>query len=437
MFWFFLIIFSILIIPKILTIGIFVDGMTYASISRNMAEGVGSFSSPTYTLTIYREFYEHPPLQFYIESIFFKFMGDNFWTERIYSVIVGGLSLLLIYFILKVINAYENKEIPKFAPSFVLISIPLTSWIILNNMLENTLVLFLLISFYFLLLSIYKNSLFAIISGIFLFFAFFTKGPVSLFLITLPFLYYKRIHSKKLAIIMVFIIIGFLTFLIIPNVMHYLKIYVEHQVLNSVLGKREIVGNRFDPISKTIRELLVPFSFLFIVSLIKKFRMNFDSISLKFLIFSSLAVIPLTISPKQMDWYVYPSFPFFSISISIIFEDTLKFLDRFFSRYNLWLVALLVFISCTTLMFINYGKIKGYETFHMDFKDIKFREHRIVGICPKSLINDWVIVALTERYLKFSLSESVDSVVFASKDCKLSCSKVYPKHYKNYYICFK
>ncbi len=435
MFWLFLIIFSILIIPKIFTLGIFVDGMTYASISRNLSEGIGSFLKPTYTLTIYKEFYEHPPLQFYLESLFFKLLKDNFWTERIYSVLVGFLSILMLYFILKILNKFENRDIPKFSASFILISMPLTSWIMLNNMLENTLTLFLLISFFFLLLSIYKNPLLSIISGIFLFLAFFTKGPVALFLITLPFLYYNKISLRKLLLIFLLLMLGFSIFLLFPDIINYLKIYIKKQVLNSVLGHREIVGSRLDPISKTIRELLVPFSFLFLISFIKKFNIKFDEFSIKFLVFSSIGVFPLMISPKQMDWYVYPSFPFFSIFISFIFVDCLKYLDRFFNKKPLKIVSIFTFLICCIFMFLNYGKIKNYAEFHNDFKNSNFKVHKVVGVCPTSLMSNWVVIALSQRYLKLSFSENVDSIVFASKECKLSCKEIYPKNYKNYYIC--
>ncbi len=395
--------------------------MTYASISRNLSEGIGSFLKPTYTLTIYKEFYEHPPLQFYLESLFFRVLKDNFWTERIYSILVGFLSLLMLYFILKALNKFENRNIPNFSASFILISTPLTSWIMLNNMLENTLTLFLLISFFFLLLSIYKNPLLSIISGIFLFFAFFTKGPVALFSIAFPFLYYNKIPLKKIILILSLLMLGFSIFLLFPD------------ILNSILGHREIVGSRFDPISKTIRELIIPFSFLFLISFMRKLHITFDELS----VFSLLGVFPLMISPKQMDWYVYPSFPFFSIFISFIFVDSLNYLDRFFNRKPLKTLSIFTFFICCILMFLNYGKIKSYPEFHNDFKNSAFKVHRVVGVCPTSLMHDWVVIALSQRYLKFSFSENIDSVVLASKECRLSCSDIYPKNHKNYYICFQ
>jgi len=433
----FLLLFFILIITKLFTIGVFVDGMTYASISRNLAEGYGSYFKPLYTLTIYNEFYEHPPLQFILESWFFKIFKDHFWTEKLYSALVGFLSLICCSIIIRIINKFENLKLPLFSASFVLISTPLTSWIILNNMLENTLVLFLLLSFIFLLLSIYKNPLFSLISGLFLFLSFFTKGSVCLFIIILPFLYFRKTPFIKILFILLLLISGFLVLLLNEDVLNYLKIYFKNQVLNSILGHREIVGNRYDPILKTIKEIIVPSLFLFIISISKHLKVHFDDLTKKFFILSVSGVLPLTISPKQMDWYVYPSFPFFSITISLIFRDSLWEIEKFFKLKLIKILSIIVLIFSVLISIKNYGKIIKYQEFHVDFKNFKPSSQKVVGVCPKSLINDWVLIALSQRYLKFSFDLNVDSIIFSRKNCNLECLKIYPSNYKNYYICYK
>lgn len=433
----YLLLFFILIITKLFTLGVFVDGMTYASISRNLAEGYGSYFKPLYTLTIYNEFYEHPPLQFILESLFFKIFKDHFWTEKLYSVIVGFLSLICCSIIVRIINKFENLKLPFFSVSFVLISIPLTSWIILNNMLENTLVLFLLLSFIFLLLSIYKNPLFSLISGLFLFFSFFTKGPVCLFIIVFPFFYFKKLPFKNILIIVFLLLVGFFVFIFNENIFNYLKVYFKNQVLNSILGHREIVGSRYDPILKTIKEIIVPSLFLFIISISKHLKIHFDNLTKKFFILSVFGILPLTISPKQMDWYVYPSFPFFSITISLIFRETFYEIEKIFKFRLIKIISIIILVICSLISIRNYGKISKYQEFHIDFKNFKPSSQKVVGVCPKSLINDWVLIALSQRYLKFSFDLNVDSIIFSRKNCNLECSKIYPLNYKNYYICYK
>ena len=51
-------------VPRLAHRGMFVDGVTYASIARNLAEGRGTFWTPSYTATIYPQFHDHPPLGF-------------------------------------------------------------------------------------------------------------------------------------------------------------------------------------------------------------------------------------------------------------------------------------------------------------------------------------------------------------------------------------
>ena len=54
-----------LFLPRIVTEGQFVDGLTYASVSRNLAEGYGTWWQPWGSVWFGQQiFYEHPPLLF-------------------------------------------------------------------------------------------------------------------------------------------------------------------------------------------------------------------------------------------------------------------------------------------------------------------------------------------------------------------------------------
>ena len=56
--------FIIISAPLLLANGMFMDGTMYASISRNLAQGLGSFWKLYFSATLYPEFHEHPPLAF-------------------------------------------------------------------------------------------------------------------------------------------------------------------------------------------------------------------------------------------------------------------------------------------------------------------------------------------------------------------------------------
>ena len=74
---------------KLLRLGIHGDGVEYASVARNMADGVGTFWKPYLDDTIHPVFHEHPPLVFWIQSHFFKLFGDGPYLEAFYGLWVG------------------------------------------------------------------------------------------------------------------------------------------------------------------------------------------------------------------------------------------------------------------------------------------------------------------------------------------------------------
>ena len=84
---------ALLLLPLLFTKGMFFDGLTYASIARNINEGVGTLWVPSYTPTIHPEFYEHPPFSFGLHSIFYRLFGDEPWVDRIYPYTMYGLSV--------------------------------------------------------------------------------------------------------------------------------------------------------------------------------------------------------------------------------------------------------------------------------------------------------------------------------------------------------
>jgi len=76
--------------------GMFVDGLTYAAISRNLAQGIGTFWAPSYTTTLYPQFFDHPPLGFGLQVVAFAIFGDHLLVERAYSLAMGGVTAMLM-----------------------------------------------------------------------------------------------------------------------------------------------------------------------------------------------------------------------------------------------------------------------------------------------------------------------------------------------------
>src|SRR5262245_58272077 len=86
-------IYCLLVFPRMLSYGMFIDGTAYASIARNMAEHYGSFWRPSYTTTANPIFYEHPPLGFWLQSWAYRLYGDSVYVEAWWGCGVGLLIL--------------------------------------------------------------------------------------------------------------------------------------------------------------------------------------------------------------------------------------------------------------------------------------------------------------------------------------------------------
>ena len=129
------------ILPRLAQRGMFVDGVTYASIARNLSEGRGSFWAPSYTATIYPQFHEHPPFGFWLQSLWFRVLGDHLFVERAYSLAAAIGTALLIALIWRRLNAATARDPGGFEwlPILFWIVVPVVSWAIVGNLLEVSL----------------------------------------------------------------------------------------------------------------------------------------------------------------------------------------------------------------------------------------------------------------------------------------------------------
>ena len=161
--------------------GMFLDGIYYATIARNLSEGIGSFWFLHFTDTSSNIFHGHPPLAIGLQSVFFSLFGDSVYIERIYSLLTFIITGFFIHLIWKgfIDEKYSSYS---WAVLFFWAIIPLNSWACSNNLLENTMNIFVASSVFFLIKNIRANDLvYIMISGFCLFFAFLSKGFTGLF----------------------------------------------------------------------------------------------------------------------------------------------------------------------------------------------------------------------------------------------------------------
>jgi 4-amino-4-deoxy-L-arabinose transferase-like glycosyltransferase len=332
---FYLIILSLFIFitaPNLWSDGMFMDGLLYADISKNLANNIGSFWNLKLTETLYPSFHEHPPLAFGLQSIFFRIFGDGIWIERLYSFLSFIIIAILLVKLWKKIAPNEYKEFA-FIPLFVLLSVPVITWSAANNMLENTMTIFTLTSTIYLVKSLEKKRyLMLFIAAFFLLLAVLTKGLVALYL--LSFFFWLMIFDKNfnwrnfivsstLYFVFFIVILGVL-FLLVPESKESLLAYINKQVVGS-LENVVTVESRFFIVKRLFNELIPAFIIggIFLISYRKLNIVKKKWIGV--LLFLGLSgVFPIMISMKQSGFYILTTYPFFAIGLSLIFISNAK-----------------------------------------------------------------------------------------------------------------
>jgi 4-amino-4-deoxy-L-arabinose transferase-like glycosyltransferase len=341
-------IFFILSTFELFTPGQFMDGATYASISRNLSQGIGSFWELFYTPYLYPNFIEHPPFFFWIQSLFFKVIGDKWYTEDIMGVLLWAITALGIEKIGKWSNL-SNRGI-QWALIFWAI-IPIVCWSYGNNLLETLVSPLTVWSVAFASYGIQKKHQSLIfISGFLISFAFLTKGPVGLFPLSFPFFWHITSDSNRkfrLIIIHSFqILLGTLIaisiLLAFESSNAYLHAYWSKQVINSI-SKIATVDNRLYIVGSYLTQLILPFLIALTIHIFNKgsrWKGKNISKSLTFGLFSLSAVIPMIISLKQSDFYSVPAYPFAAISMAFWIEKELINLHDFRTQSKLWVIII-------------------------------------------------------------------------------------------------
>ena len=275
-FWLLLIgIVLILMSNSLLTEGMFLDGVTYACISRNMAEGLGSFWNPHYFQTIGLVFHSHPPLAFGLEALFFKVLGDYWWVEKLYSL----LSFLLTAVLIAVIWKRTTNNIRwAWLPLAFWIAMPLVTWSATNNLLENTMSVFVLLSVYLMIVSYQRDSkLWLFLSGIAMFAAFLSKGFTGLFPLVFPIIYCIFDDKRRwiqgpidtLLLMLFLALLSGVMFLVFPPSFAYLKDYINLQVIGSGLHEAT-VSTRFFIVFSLLLQLIAPLLLFAIILIMSK-----------------------------------------------------------------------------------------------------------------------------------------------------------------------
>lgn len=333
-------IFLFLCVFRVVYMDMFFDGLIYASIARNMSQGVGSFWYPHYTQFFLDPFYEHPPLVFWLQSFAYRIFGDHRLVEFLWGT---ACALLIVFFIYKLYMLSDQKKSNEqkvssssWFPIFLFAVIPTISWTFSNNILENTMAIFTTASVWLMFRAfIFGKRIFlsSFMAGALIIMAFMSKGLTGLFPLAVPVIFllsYKRCKFNEIknyiirpytaiaASIILFLLIVYLFKR--QEAAAYSFYYFNNQVLKSLSGQNENVRYLY-LIFRFFGELIVPVfiavALYFILKWTKKYLKPVkqdNKFFVAMLLIAASASLPTFISPKQRIWYLFASWPFYSLA---------------------------------------------------------------------------------------------------------------------------
>lgn len=330
----------LLLVAGLVQQGMFMDGIQYACVSKNLAEGYGSFwfpfLSPFWCQNGAFHFFEHPPLFYWCESLFFRIPGAGAYAEKLFCGMMWLLNAWFIHKIWKLVyGQHHEKKHVGWLPVLLWTITPVCFWCFQNNMIEVLVSLFMLSSvysgLYFLMNDQQKKYHLLIISAALLYAGFLTKGLVALFPLSLCLVYaltHQKISLKKallytLMMIVVFLILFFAVYLISPSANYTLNFYFKERLINRI-AQTPTTSNRFELLFDLVSQLLPVLIITAGAYLTQLFRKRIPARNEGtrwfwfFLLMGLSGSLPIMLTMVQKGFYFMPSLGFYALAFSTL-----------------------------------------------------------------------------------------------------------------------
>lgn len=419
-----------LTLPVLVQDGMFMDAVLYTSVSKNLANGTGSFWFPVfsnYGVAGLSTFHEQPPLVFGIQALFFKAFGNSMYTERFYVLITIAASA---FFIVRCWQQAGEEKRVGWLPLILWIIIPVCFWSYSNNMHENTVTVFILLSCCYYLKSIDSKSILPVlISGFFIFLASFSKGLPGLFTLAMPFIFWlctRKITLGKammqtILLVLVPVVIYFVLFLFEPS-RESLSNYFFKRLLHRI-SDVHTVDSRFYIIHRLLLELIPSAVITLIILGAAKWKMKYSPsrstvmLSVFFILLGICGSLPLMLTKVQKGFYFVPSLPFFAIGFGLLAAKPVSVWAEqlMASRKRKAFTVLSAILLCGVLILTatRAGKASRERDVLHDIHLIGslLEGEKAIGI-PEGMWNDWSLQCYMMRYYSISLDPSGKSEYF-------------------------
>jgi len=415
--------FAFLTIPRMAQPGMFVDGVTYASIARNLAQSVGTFWSPVFTATVHSQFHEHPPLALALQGAAFAVVGDHLAVERVYSLALGGVTALLIAGTWR--SATGERKYDWLPVVFWLLPSVVT-WAIVNNLLENTQALFTTMAVFAFVRSLQPASrsvLWAAPAGLAVVAATLAKGPTGLFPLAAPVIAAVVLRARRSQALRsgaaMFTAAGIAAVLLLLSGLARtaLSVYWNQQVVASVTGVRG--GGRWGSLARHLSNgVVVRMGGLVALAWLcarlghrpgKRSEPVLRGWGWFFLALALAGSVPVALSARIMGHYLVPSIPLFALGAASVMLVLLRpALDRWIRQTSVRAVA-----ACLGMVLLVSSVAWPMFGATLEPRDADWiREYRSVspsmprgvtmGTCEAARV-DWRLHAYVQRFFSVSL----------------------------------
>lgn len=446
----------VLLLSSLVRQSFFFDGGIYASIARNLAQGVGSAWSPHFSKTLFPVFAEHPPLMMWLEAVGFKIFGDTVLVEKGFSLLTFVVSGLLLFKLWA--RLHVGDTIMQIAAPFALLMALVAgrmNWGFANGMLENLLIVFALAAVLLVVaaydappkISEARRIGLIVCAGLLIVLALLTKGPVGLFPLAAPAIYWLSFRRPTLSrvildtsIIIVVIGLVFTLLWFFDGPREAIHRYYTAQLLSSLSGDRGHFGGGW----AVLRKILGVNGYtLAVVALLligarrwkevgedPSLRRNRWQRAVFLLLIGFSASLPIAISPRVVNHYFNPSLAFFSAGLCTICAPVLmEGLGKLRSRVqsSLWLGSIGLLTLGIVVVYLNIGR-PGID------KQTIFASREIAStVCPGDIAcgttisacgkiwEDWALHTYMQRYYKISIakeSEELSTYLISDDHCK-------------------
>lgn len=443
------------ILVQLVHVSMFFDGGIYATVARNLAEGRGTMWAPHFSETLFPTFAEHPPLMFWLQAIGFSIFGDTIAVEKGFSFLTFLISATLLYKIWMRLNKDDvivQKAFP-FALMMALIA-GRVNWGFANNLLDNLLAVFSLTAVLLVVIaydrprSTFSAKRLALVAaaGLAICFSLMTKGPVGLFPLAAPAIYWLVLRRPTFlvmvldSLIIVAVILLFLTTLYAFDASREaLDRYVTAQLASSLSGARGHYGGGVYVFRKILGVNGYSLAILALAALASwRFKLGkSDSVTRNqrlqraaFLILVGMsASLPIGLSPRVANFYFNTSLLFYSAGFAVLVAPTvMEALAQMNGRQAAIskLGAMAFLAASIVIVFANIGRLGDDATTIQqaaaiqDFACANDASCKPVISACESAWQDWALHTYMQRFYQISIAKQADidaDFVIADESC--------------------